>query len=146
MIEVSLGDLEDAFGFVNSGTPMENLVYISLDTGKIYWVSEVIPVEEDVPEDLDDSDRYLVLPDRKELGLGDLPLRFTDERLPGRSQEVSSIFRRRGAYRQFKELLASLGKLEEWYQFEAQEEEKALREWCSENDIRIVEKPPASAQ
>jgi Uncharacterised protein family (UPF0158) len=146
MLEVRFDDLEDAFGFVNSGSPMENLAYISLDTGKIYWVSDVIPAEGDIPEDLDDSDRYLVLPHAKELGLGDLPLRFTDERLPGRYQEVASIFRRSGAYRRFKELLASLGRLEEWYQFEDQEEEKALREWCSENDIRIVEKPPAAAQ
>ena len=40
---------------------MENNAYISLDTGEIYWTSELNPVEEDVPDDLETSDRYLAI-------------------------------------------------------------------------------------
>jgi aryl carrier-like protein len=48
-------------------------------------------------------------------------------------------FRRRGAYARFKELLAAEGCLEEWYEFEAESTDRALREWCNANAIHVAE-------
>ena len=76
-------DLSEAFDFVNFGQPMEHFAYISLDSGAIYWVSEASDVEQDLPEDLDTSDRYLAIPHKNDLDLGrQLALQFTDAELP----------------------------------------------------------------
>jgi hypothetical protein len=33
--------------------------------------------------------------------------------------------------------------LERWYEFEQRATEQALREWCDENGIQLVDAPPA---
>ena len=142
MVSVSRYDIELAFSFVNSAAPTEHRAYISLDTGQIYWVSELNPIEEEVPEDLEDSDRYIALPHKNELGLGrKLALEFARDEIPARYGEVEAIFHRKGAYRQFKNLLASAGLLEKWYKFEEATLDNALREWCAANDIETTESP-----
>jgi hypothetical protein len=35
--------------------------------------------------------------------------------------------------------------LEKWYKFEAESVEKALRDWCAENGIRIIEEDDQSS-
>ena len=120
---------------------MEHRAYVSLDTGAIYWISETNPIdEEDLPDDLDASDRYIAIPDKNELDLGNnLALRFVEEQLPDRYADVEDFFRRRGAYARFKELLAAEKCLEKWYAFEAESTERALRDWCKANDIHLAE-------
>jgi len=141
MVRVMYGDLSLAFDFVSSGSPMEHRAYISLDTGKIYWISELSPFEEEeIPDDLETSDRYLLIPHKNDLDLGRrLVLRFVEERLPHRYNRVDDIFYHPGAYRRFKEFLAAEHCLEQWYAFEAEATEQALKEWCWENDVHLVE-------
>ena len=141
MVTVKYDDLSMAFDFVNFGRPTEHRAYVSLDTGAIYWISETNPIEEDEPpDDLETSDRYIAIPHRNELDLGNtLALRFVEERLPDRYADVQAFFRRRGAYARLKELLASAGCLEAWYAFEAESTERALREWCQANEIQLAE-------
>jgi len=139
MVVVNRDDIELAFSFVSSSAPMENQAYISLDTGQIYWVSEFNPVEEEVPEDLESSDRYLALPHKNELCRGrNLALDFAHDELPDRYHEVEAIFHRKGAYRRFKDLLASVGLLDKWHKFEEAALDQALREWCAAHSIAIV--------
>jgi hypothetical protein len=141
MVRVKYDDLSMAFDIVSSAGPMEHLAYMSLDTGRIYWISETNPIEEDeLPDDLETSDRYIAIPHKNELDLGNsLALRFVEERLPDRYADVHAIFRHRGAYARFKELLAAEGCLEEWYAFEAESTERALRDWCKANEIEVAE-------
>jgi hypothetical protein len=47
------------------------------------------------------------------------------------------VFRKRGAYARFKDLLHWKKALERWYDFENKATEAALREWCEVNDIVI---------
>ena len=140
MVTVKYDELSMAFYFVSSAGPLENRAYVSLDTGAIYWISETNPIEEDEPpDDLETSDRYIAIPHKNALDLGnDLVFRFVEERLPGRYTDVVSFFRRRGAYARFKELLAAEGCLEDWYAFEAESTERALREWCEANEIHLA--------
>lgn len=120
---------------------MENKAYIFLDTGEIFWTSELNPLEEEIPDDLETSDRYIAVPHKNDLDLGrNLALRFVTQELPERREQVAEIFRRKGAYARFKQLLESGGMLEKWYKFESESVEKALREWCTENDFQIREK------
>ncbi len=146
MVTVTYEEISSAFEFVASGAPMEHSAYISLDTGQIYWASELASLDEELPDDLDTSDRYLVVPHKTELDLGkDLALRFAAREIPDYSEQVASIFRSKGAYGRFKQLSEDKGVLEKWYKFEEEATEKALREWCAANDIQIVESSASSA-
>ena len=147
MVTIKYDDLSLAFDFVSSGAPMEHRAYVSLDTGRIYWISELNPVEEEeIPDDLETSDRYLEIPHKNDLDLGQrLALRFSEKRLPHRYDRVVDIFGHRGAYRRFKELLAAEGRLEQWYAFEAEATEQALKEWCEENNLQIERDEEQSA-
>lgn len=141
MVTIKYDDLSAAFDFVSFAAPMEQRAYVSLDTGAIYWISETNPIdEEDLPDDLDASDRYIAIPDKNELDLGNnLALRFVEEQLPDRYADVEDFFRRRGAYARFKELLAAEKCLEKWYAFEAESTERALRHCCKANEIQLAE-------
>jgi hypothetical protein len=95
--------------------------------------------DEDLPDDLDTPNRYILIPHKNDLDLGKrLALRFAEERLADRYANVEACFRHRGAYGRFKELLAEEQCLEEWYAFEAESTERALREWCAANRIELV--------
>ena len=141
MVTVKYDELSLAFEFVSAGLPMEHNAYISIDTGQIYWISDLNPTEEEVPDDLETSDRYIAIPHKNDLGLGrSLALRFAEQELPQCYERAKAFFRSRGAYARFKQLLESEGVLEKWYKFEEESVEKALRDWCAENSIQLIEK------
>ncbi len=138
MVAVPLDEILSAVEFVSASAPIEHDAYVSLETGQIHFVSESI--YEEVPDDLD-SDRYIAVPHRNDLDLGrNLVFRFAARETFDSYERVRDIFRHKGAYGRFKDLLERKGLLEKWYRFEAEETEKALREWCAENNIQIIEK------
>jgi hypothetical protein len=141
VVTIKYDDLSAAFDFVSFAAPMEHRAYLSLDTGAMYWISETNPVDdEELPDDVETSDRYIAVPHKNELDLGNnLALRFVEEELPERYASVADFFRRRGAYARFKDLLAAEGCLEKWYAFESASTERALRDWCNENEIHLAE-------
>ncbi|MEK7994484.1 MAG: hypothetical protein AAB403_11835 [Planctomycetota bacterium] len=146
MVAVKYEDLSAAFDFVSFAAPMEHQAYISIDTGTIYWISELNPLEEEVPEDLETSDRYIAIPHKNDLDLGsDLALRFAAAELPDRYNLVAQFFRHRGAYARFKELLASEGSLNTWFAFEAESTDRALRDWCTAHAISVIGNAERSA-
>ena len=141
MVVIRFDELSEAFDFVGSAPEGENEAYISLETGRIYWISELSPPDVDIPDDLETSEKYLVVPHRADLELGkNLALRFAGERLPEYYGQVEALFRRRGAYRRFKDLLESKEVLEQWYAYENEATERALKEWCSENGIELIDR------
>jgi len=137
-VAVDQDDLELAFNFVSSAGPFDNQAFVSLETGAIYWQTE----DEELPDDVDDGDRYVAVPHKNDLDLGRrLALRFGEERLPNRYEEIAEAFRHRGAYGRFKRILESAERLEDWYTFEAAETARALREWCAEHGLRLTRRP-----
>jgi len=139
VVAVKFDDLSLAFYFVSSAAPTENNAYISLDTGQIYFTSELSPLDEEVPDDLETSDRYVSLPHKVDLDLGKrLALRFAASELPYCRDRIADFFRHKGAYARFKDLLDSEGALERWYKYEAEATERALRDWCAENGIQLT--------
>jgi hypothetical protein len=120
---------------------MEHNAYFSLDTGKIWWTSDSNDAfDEEIPDDLETSDRYLAIPHKSQLDLGKrLAARFVAQALPARYEQVEGYFRRQGAYARFKDLLEHEGVLERWYSFEADAVESALRQWCAENGLELVQ-------
>jgi hypothetical protein len=137
---VSLSKLEDALIFVSSDYEGTNHAYLNRETGEIFYDSENADSYE-LPEDIDDPDKYISIPHRNELDLGrDLAIRFASRYLPDQADRVDGLFHRQGAYSRFKDLVERKGFLEKWYKFEKETQDQALREWCEENDIELKEK------
>ncbi len=140
MTAVKYDDLLLAFDFVGSAPPFEHNACINLDTGEISWTSDLNPMEENVPDDLETSDRYIAIPHKNDLELGmNLALSFVEQELPQCYEQARSIFRRPGAYRQFKQLLQSERLLEKWYKYEQESVERALRAWCEEKGLHLLD-------
>jgi Uncharacterised protein family (UPF0158) len=141
-VSVNAEELRTAFEFVSFGTPLEHSAYICVDTGKIYCLSRSagLEEEEDLPEDLETSDRYIAVPHKNDLGLGRrLALAFVAQELSDEYDTVAGFFGRRGAYGHFKALLHARGMLEQWYAFENRAMEEALLARCAENGIQPVD-------
>lgn len=143
-VTVNVRELRDAVEFVSVGEASGHSAWVSLDTGKIYWRSADAGLEdEDLPEDIDDSSRYLDVPSQRELDLGRvLVLAFAAEELPGDYDTVTEFFRRRGAYGRFKDLLDRRGKLERWYEYQSRATDEALAAWSAEHGIELVADDP----
>jgi len=141
MVAVELEALREAYAFVDSAQEWQKAAYISLETGRIWWVSDMDDIEEDLPDDLEESDRFLLVPDKHDLDLGTrLVMRFAAEVLPERHARIAGFFERRGAYGRFKDFLAEQQALERWYCYEAEATDRALRAWCAEHGIELIEK------
>ena len=143
-IAVKWQELLDAFLFVNAAQVGENSASISSVTGQIRlhspWTDLWGESEEESREAADADDKMLAIPHKTELGLGrDLVLLFVDEIIPDSYDEVAHFFQKRGAYANFKGLLAEQGLLQDWYDFEKLAEEQSLRNWCSDNAVTILE-------
>lgn len=140
---VSIGDITDAFEFANSGGDIgEFLAFVCKPTGKIYYQNDFPDAAEmnnELPDDVDDEEKYVALPDKREIGLGrSLALDFAREFLPDDFDDVRYFFSRRGAYPKFKALLARRSAIDRWHAFEAKATERALRDWCALHSIDIV--------
>lgn len=141
MLSLDFSEIRNAFEFVSSGSRDENNAYVCKKTGVIYWTSTTIDLEEEVPKDLETSLDYVEVPHKNELKLGQsLALTFIDQTLPDEYNFVASLFRKRGAYRRFKDMLQYQGLLEKWYAFEEQASDDALLAWCEENEIKLIDK------
>jgi hypothetical protein len=134
---IKFSDIEDAFYFVSMGEMYMNSAILCIETGQIFYISDFGDSDE-LPEDIDTSDKYIDIPHKNELDLGrPLVLEFAAMYLPDNLEKVNSFFHKKGAYSRFKKFLEAEGLLDKWYTFEEDEQNKSLREWCKDNDINI---------
>jgi hypothetical protein len=144
-VSVTFDDLRNAFEFVSAGQKFEHEACICTNTGSIYYASLMSGLNE-FPDDVDESDDYIGVPHKNDLDLGrNLVFAFVDEHLPNQSNAVRDIFRSKGAYRRFRDMLESRGILDKWYAFEASATEAALRAWCEEVGIQLSDPPTSTA-
>ena len=137
---VSLKDIREAFEFVGAGGGGEHQAFLCKQSGKLYCHSDLCDDLDILPDDIDDSEKFLQIPDKRELDLGKpLALEFARQFLPGDFDNVRQFFSGRGAYARFKNLLDRRGVLDQWYDFEAEAEERALRMWCDLNSIEVCD-------
>ena len=141
-MSVSFPELLLGYEFVEIGKGLHQAI-VCRTTGKIYCHAEFSDLEEfndELPDDVEDDEKYVAIPDKKELGLGKpLALDFAREFLPGDFDEVRYIFSKRGAYQKFRALLIRTRTLDRWYAFETQATERALRQWCADQSIEIAD-------
>ena len=68
----SFSDILLAYEFVASGGGLHD-AFLCRRTGKIYWRSETSDLdgfEDELPDDVEDDEKYAGIPDKRELGLG----------------------------------------------------------------------------
>ena len=142
---ISFKELMETYELASMGSSAygEHHAYLCRESGKIYWHSEFSDLEElndELPEDIEDEDKYIQLPSKRELDLGvPLVMEFVRQFLPRDFDDVSDMFDRRGAYGRFKQLLIRRRAPEQWYDFEQKATERALREWCELNSIVLAD-------
>src|SRR5882724_11290159 len=149
----SFQDILLAFELVSGARLGEHQALLCKQTGKIYWRSEYSDLDElnadvldadvlndELPHDIEDDEKYIAIPDKRELDLGKpLVLKFARECLPNDYDEVRYIFGKRGAYQKFRALLVRRNALDRWYDFESKATERALRDWCELNAIAVAD-------
>lgn len=144
---VKYDDLEDAHLYVSAGGSFDAAAYVCRETGKIYCESPECGDEFEVPENVGDDEKFAEIPDKCELDLGQrLVFRFVRESIPEHYEDVADMFRRRGAYGRFKELLSNLAQLEAWHAFESASTEEALRLWAEEEGFVVIPETKAETK
>lgn len=141
MTSVKFDELRSAYEWVTFAADSGNAAYLCLVTGAIFLTSDQDPSHNAaLPDDLESSDRYLGIPDKRILDLGTtLVFRFVEERMPHRRDEVTGYFARRGGYARFNALLRSDGMLAHWNAYEEAATDAALRSWCAEHGIELLD-------
>jgi hypothetical protein len=134
---ISFDDIENAFLFVSMDQKFMNNAYLCKETGQIFYTSEMYDSDE-LPDDIEDPKKYIAIPHQNELELGKaLVFEYVSKHLPSEFDQVESIFRKRGAYSRFKDLLDKKGYLDKWHKFEDERRRNALKQWCLENNIEL---------
>jgi hypothetical protein len=140
MTTVRLDRLLDALEWVSSDI-LDNAAFVCRETGTVYWSSGEIGILDeanDLPDDIDDTEKYVPVPGKWDLDLGNrLVFKFAARYLADQYDEVRDIFRRKGAYRRFKVLLVRLKLLEKWYAFGEDQTTIALEFWCESEGLTV---------
>lgn len=143
-VTISLDELIQALDWVSDFSNSENMAFVCRESGRVYMTSEEdfgVELEPDLPSDIDDVEKYAIVPTRQDLRLGKrLAVRFVQASLPERLEETYEMFAARGAYARFKDMLEREQALDAWYAFEAEAIERGLREWA-DSEALAVEAP-----
>lgn len=137
MPPISRDDLHLAVEHVTGGQVHGATAYVDRHTGAILWAGD--GMEEPLPDDIDDEERDLPVPSKKELGLGrNDALAFTEEHAPQLLDRAEAIFRRAGAFQSFKVLMHDAGLLPQWYAHQDARLWETLEEWVEEEGLQLA--------
>ena len=86
-------DLQLAFEFASLGQFGEHQAYLCRESGEFLWHSEFGDEIDELPDDIDDEEKYLSIPDKRELDLGkSLVFDFVRCFLPGELDNIRRMF------------------------------------------------------
>jgi hypothetical protein len=137
-----LPDLVDAYEWRSSDHEGSRSAQANRLTGEVRLIPGDFDVDfdEELPDDVDDDATWASVPDERDLDLGRrLAMRYAEERLPDDLDRVGQYFSRQGAYARFKDLLELRGRLDDWYAFEREATERALRRWAQDQGFDVVD-------
>jgi hypothetical protein len=134
---IDLDQLELLMDAVSFQGPLEAKAYACREDGTL--LLDVEGSEDVIPDGIEDDARYIAVPDKRDLDLGQsLVHAFVRSHMPTQVDTVHDLFRRRGGYRRFKDFLERCDMLERWYDFENERVTAALAEWAEENGFEVV--------
>ena len=136
-MKIEYSKIEEAYEFVSAGQLFAHNALVDIQTGDVLFQSDSEELNE-FPEEIDEE-RYIAIPTRAELLLGKpVVISFVETYMPNDIVEVHRIFGHKGAYSNFKNFLELKNMLEQWYEYEQNETERALREWCEGMGIFVL--------
>ena len=93
----------------------------------------------DLPDNLDDPQRYAIVPSHRDLQLGKrLAVRFAQAHAPAVIEDVHTCFASAGARERFDALMEGAGQLAAWRRHESDAVETALRSWAEDEGLVVV--------
>jgi hypothetical protein len=137
---VDYDDLSLAVDWVSSDG-FDNAAYVRRADGKIFLGGdpEVVDLPEPLPDNLEDETQFVVVPDRRDLDLGQaLVFAFARSISAAFYDDVRDAFRRRGAWRAFRDLLDARGLTDAWHAFEDRETRAALTQWLHDEGFGVA--------
>ena len=139
MIQIPYNQIKSAFLFVSVLPKYNNRALVSKKTGEFHYITELgDPVEP--TDETEYSEDNIEMPHKDDLDLGKrLVIDFTKECMPEEIEIVNDFFRKKGAYSGYNKWLEKNGLLEKWRQYESIRQDEALKKWCSEVGIEIIE-------
>ena len=100
-VPVSLKEILEASEFVCAASGGEHQAFLCKQSGKLYCHSELCDDLDILPDDIGDSEKFLQIPDKRELDLGKpLALDFAPPIPARRLRRRSTIFQQKGRLRQ----------------------------------------------
>lgn len=139
-MKLKYDEIFEAIQFVSDGEEYNNQAYVEKSNGKIHYHNgyEQLPQDKKLPKNIH-SNLFIEIPTLKDLDLKHtLIFEFALEILPDYYDQIREIFSRRGAYRNFRELLIRIDALDKWYDFENKSTREKIKKWCIENDIQCL--------
>lgn len=137
MAVITISALADAFEECSD----ERNQFLNIKTGEIVSVPEdpwmVDEVEcNELIEEIEESDNYIMLPNQHELGEFDIMREFAYD-YPDRaiSEKLISVLHRQKPYRNFKDTINYNGIASAYYEFRHDSFIKKAKVWCEYNDI-----------
>jgi hypothetical protein len=124
---VSLKDIREAFEFACAASGGEHQAFLCKQSGKLYCHSELCDDSDIVPDDIGDSEKFLQIPDKRDLDLGKpLALDFARQFLPGDFD--STIFQQKGRLRQIQGSVGSKGRARSMVRFRGESRGKSTED------------------
>ncbi len=137
-------EMLDAFMEADLLGPAECAAYVDRRTGQVIYPPSEGNDGDDAPDDLETSDRYVGVPHRFDLDLGSALVHdFVRRELPEVQAQVEQILPRKGGFGRFRQLLRERGAAAAWDRFEAEATKRALKEWCEDFGLQLVDDGPA---
>ncbi|MDO4466289.1 MAG: UPF0158 family protein [Bacillota bacterium] len=113
--------------------------FYEISTGKIHYVFAYM--DEEVLEEMEDSDDFIALPDKNDIHeyrlMEDFIRMVKDEEA---KEKLHRSIRGKGAFRRFKEKVCILGLQKEWFDYRDQKYREIAQDWCMKYDITPIEK------
>jgi uncharacterized protein UPF0158 len=139
---VSLKEVVDAIELQTD----DSETYLDPETGELIFVTEDerTAIEENLPEneiperqrevlpkarEALENDRYLILPDKRDVHEWSIMEEFAREQSGNTAQLLRDAIHGSGAFRKFRAALDRLGLEQAWYKFRAEQIEQIARDW-----------------
>jgi hypothetical protein len=137
-MKANIEDIEQAIEFISADPGGDSDAFLSLATGEVFYRSAYIDEEIPLPSDIDDESKYLPLPNKRDLDLGNvLVFNFVEEQMPDEYADVRMMFRSSGAYRRFSDWLERHDLLDNWYRFREETTKQTIMDWCKDNGVDV---------
>lgn len=133
--------LESAIISNSDNSPFTAKAYLSLEDASIHFVVEDDEFdfhEDEIPEDIKDASKYILLPAINELvDLNKLALEFAEQKLPDRFDTLRNFLRSSGGMDKFNKMIESLSATQDWQNFKKTSYKTSIENWSKTYNLEF---------